>query len=124
VTAYLQGQIATKDQALLANGVEIAGLKAKVTDYEASVGGLLDIARASLNNMRVALGGASTDLSALSASEVLAQHAATKKDFETKFVAGGVAAVDAAQETNASRAPALDALEQARLNAVTMRRRG
>lgn len=118
VTAYLQGQIATKDTALLAAGVETAALKARVTEFEASMTGLMEIARASLTNMRVALGGHKTDLSALSATELLAQHEAAAKDFGNQFVAGGVAAVDAAQETNASRAQAPDSLEIARLNAV------
>jgi hypothetical protein len=89
-----------------------------VTEFEASMNGLMEIARASLTNMRVALGGHKTDLSALSATELLAQHEAASKDFGNQFVAGGVAAVDAAQETNASRAQAPDSLEIARLNAV------
>lgn len=117
VVTFLQGQITAKDAALLANGVEINGLKAKITDYEASVGGLLAIAADSLNNMRVALGGSRTDLSKLTAAEVLAQHESAKADFEKKFVAGGVAAVDAAQDANKGRGTVVvDTVEAANLN--------
>lgn len=118
VVAFLQGQVATKDAALLAANVENANLKAKVTDFEASLGGLVAIAAKSINNMRVALGGSATDLTALTPTQLLAQHEAATKEFETKFVAGGVAAVDAAQASNEKNAGAVDALQEARLNAV------
>jgi signal peptide peptidase SppA len=117
VMAYLQGQIATKDAALMSASIENATLKSKVTEFEASLGGLLAIACKSANNMRVALGGSASDMKALTATQVLAQHEATAKEFETKYVAGGIAAVDAAQKpASASNQPS--ALEVARLNAV------
>lgn len=118
VVSYLQGQVATKDAALLAANVENTNLKAKVTDFEASLGGLVAIAAKSINNMRVALGGSASDLSALTPTQVLAQHEAATKEFETKFVAGGVAAVDAAQASKGPTEGAVDALQEARLNAV------
>lgn len=118
VTTFLQGQVAAKDAALLEANVALSGLKAKVADYEASVAGLKEIAAASISNMRIALGGSKVDLSAASATEILAQHAAAKKDFETKFVSGGVAAVDAAQDTNAAETNGVSAVELARLDAL------
>ncbi len=118
ITVYLQKQVAEKDGALLAANVELTNVKAKVADYEASFAGLKAIAAASINNMRVALSGPKLDLSASSATEILAQHEAAKKDFETKFVSGGVAAVDAAQDTNAAANQGIDSKELARLDAV------
>jgi hypothetical protein len=116
VLAFVQSQLATKDAMLVSANVEITTLKSKVTDLEAASGGLLEIAMASANNMRIALGGSAIDMKAMSATEVLAQHSAAKTDFESKFKAGGVAAVDAAQATNASAQSPLTALELARLN--------
>lgn len=95
--SFLQTQVAAKDTALLNANVEIAGLKARITDGEAAINGLKAIAATSISNMRVALGGAKTDMAALTATELLAQHDAAKTEFEKKFVVGGVAAVDAAQ---------------------------
>jgi len=117
VLAYLQGQVAAKDTALLAANVENANLKAQLADLQASAGGLKLIAADSLNNMRVALGGSRTDLTAMTATEILAQHETAKTTFQTKFPAGGVAAVDAVADTKATREKP-DALENARLNAV------
>lgn len=113
VLTFLQGQITAKDASLLAANVEITGLKAKIADTDASLAGLKTIAAKSITNMRVALGASATDLSALTATELLAQHSAASKDFETKFVAGGVAAVDAAQAPKGN--PAVDPTQLARL---------
>lgn len=118
VVAFLQSQVATKDAMLITANVEIAGLKAKVSDFEASMSGLIAIAAKSTNNMRVALGGTATDYSAMSATQILAAHAAAESEFKSKFVAGGVAAVDAAQDTKKAGAGEVDSLELARLNAV------
>lgn len=118
VVTYLQAQVAGKDKDLLEANVKMAGLTAKVADFEASLTGLLQIAAKSVNNMRVALGGSATDMTAMNATQILAQHAATAKEFESKFVAGGVAAVDAAQASKATGEDQIDSLTLARLNAV------
>lgn len=119
VVTFLQAQIKDKDAALLQANIELNAAKAKITDFEASMTGLLEIAAKSTNNMRIALGGSAMDMSAMSAAQVLAEHGSVSEQFKSKFVAGGVAAVDAAQSASkkGEKQP-VDALTRARLSAV------
>lgn len=118
VVSFLQAQVKEKDAALLAANIEVSGLKARVTDFEASLSGLLAIAAKSTNNMRIALGGSAVDMSKQTATQVLADHAAQAEAFGKKFVAGGIAAVDASQAKKDEAAP-VDALTRARLAAAS-----
>lgn len=119
LVAFLQAQVADKDKSLLANGVELAQLRARVADMEAAQSGLVAIAAKSVNNMRIALGGTAIDLSAMGATALLAEHKSFEDQFNKKFVAGGIAAVDAAQEKKT--VAQVDSLQAARLSAVTVR---
>lgn len=118
VVSFMQAQVKEKDAALLAANIEVSGLKARVTDFEASLSGLLAIAAKSTNNMRIALGGSAVDMSKMTATQVLADHAAQAEAFGKKFVAGGIAAVDASQAKKDEAAP-VDALTRARLAAAS-----
>lgn len=119
VVTFLQAQIKDKDAALLQANIDLNAAKAKITDFEASMSGLLKIASKSANNMRIALGGSAIDMSAMTAAQVLAEHDSVSAQFTSKFVAGGVAAVDAAQSASKKSAdPAADAVMRARLNAA------
>lgn len=117
IVAFLQGEIASKDASLLAANVKVAGLEAKIADTATALSGLLTIAAASVNNMRIALGGSAVDMAAMNATQLLAEHASVQAQFQSKFKAGGVAAVDAASAAEKPVAQ-VDALTQARLNAV------
>ncbi len=114
---YLQAQVAERDVTLLALSVKHAGLEATVADMSASASGLLAIASASVNNMRIAMGGSAMDMSAMTAVSVLAEHSAISKQFSEKFKVGGVAAVDAAQ-TEKPMAEVSDAFQAAQMRAV------
>lgn len=115
IVAFLQGQIKEKDGTLLAQSVELSGLKAKVASMEATHASLLKIAVASTTHMKVALGLSKVDLSAMGAEQLLAEHSATTTSFTEKFKAGGVAAVSA---TEAVSTPAgLDHAIAARIEA-------
>lgn len=108
VVAYLQGQVKDKDAQLLAQAVELKGAKDKVTSMEATHGELVKIAAQSLSNMRIALGGSAVDAGAMTAEQLLAEHAGAAKTFGEKFKAGGVAAASNT-EAEAAAKPALDA---------------
>lgn len=102
VVAFLTGQLAEKDKALLAANVEVATLKAAAVDAEACLPGLLAIAQGVIGQMQVALGN--TDSSAaLNAKDALAAHAAILPVFKSKFPVGGIAST-ATEDTTASTA--------------------
>lgn len=117
VVTFLQGQVKEKDAQLIANGIEISGLKAKVSEMEASFSGLKEIAAKSINNMKVALSMPSVDLKESSATDILAMHKSMIEPFQSQFKAGGVAAVDAA-EASKGDVKSVDPLHFARLAAV------
>lgn len=116
VLDYLQGQIREKDAQALATGIELSGLQKQVEDMQAAHAGLMEIAGKSLSNMQIALGGAAVNLDGVSATQALAEHTRVSAMFSSKFKAGGVAAVDAAQPEKNDQP--VDALAFARLNAV------
>ena len=118
VVAYMQSQIKDRDATILANGIELSMLRAKSVDADAAVSGLLAIAGNSIKNMQVAMGASGSTLAGLSATEVLAIHKSVTSDFQTKFKAGGVAAVDAA-EASKSEGDVIDHLYHARIRAVS-----
>lgn len=109
IQAYLQSQIADKDATILAQGVHLSSLEAKLADQSASFSALVAIAATSCNNMRIALGGTAVDMSGQTAVAVLADHDKVSAQFMDKFKAGGVASVDASAN-NASEAPEVDHL--------------
>ena len=96
--SYLQSQVKEKDAELLAQSVELVGIKAKVASIEATHTGLVKIAALSVSNMRVGLRLAKADFTAMSPEVLLAEHASTSLTFATAFKVGGVSAV-AAPET-------------------------
>lgn len=118
LVAFLQAQVKEKDAALLQAGIDLKSATTRVADLEASTSGLIAIAVKSTNNMRVALGGTALDMSSMSATQILADHDAMQKQFTSKFVAGGVAAVDAAHAKKDEKAVSFDALTRARLQAA------
>lgn len=118
VTAFLQSQLKERDAAVLAANVELASLKQKLTEYEATMTPLIAIAAKSANNMRIALGGSAIDAKGMSAVQVLADHDAMSAQFTEKFVAGGIAAVDASQAKTSGGGIEPDGLTRARLAAA------
>lgn len=73
---------------MLAQSVELSGLKTKLSGMEASHSGLVKIAAQSVSNMKVGLGLAKVDLSALSPEMLLAEHEATSTVFAAAFKVG------------------------------------
>ncbi len=120
VLGFLQAQIRDKDAALLTANVEIAALKKAAEDFQSLQGGMMEITKASVGNLRIALGLPPVDLSAATPASVLAMHADLKTQFSAKFKAGGVAVVlDESKQGGEQRE--MSALERARLNAARPR---
>jgi hypothetical protein len=125
VVQLLQSQVKEKDEQIVALTVQVRELEARALETAATYPALLEIVGKSANQMRVAMGGTVLDLSAASATQVLADHKALATQFAEKFVAGGVAAVDAADSADADdkKAPEMNALEAAKLAAASTRTR-
>lgn len=96
LVGFLSAQVKEKDLMLTANALEIASLKAKSQEAEATHSELLKIAITATNNMRIATNCAAIDFSAQSAVSVLASHKAAESSFKDHFKVGGVASVDSA----------------------------
>lgn len=117
VVAYLQGQVKEKDVAALASAVELSGLKAKLASVEATHTGLVKIAASSLSNMKIGMGMARVDFSAMTPELLLAEHASTVDTFTKAFKVGGVAALNTPDpKIETGKAP--DELKAARIAAT------
>lgn len=116
LVGYLQSQVKEKDAALVALGVEINGLKAKAATVEATHAGLVKIAASSLANMKVGMGLAKADYSAMTPELLLAEHASTSASFTAAFKVGGVAAVEAPAAKDEAKSP--DHMHAARIAAT------
>ena len=116
VVAMLQAQLKEANASLMQANLDAFALKSQYDAMKASHDGLVLIAKKSVGNMRVALGGSAVDLSAMSAEFVLAEHQSLSAQFASTFKVGGVAAVDAATKTPTK--PSVDPRHMARVNAA------
>ncbi len=108
-----------KDADLIKAHVEIANLKASVESLNAAVTPLMQIAGKSVSNMRIALGGAAFVAEGLNPAQVLAEHDSVSAQFQTKFKAGGVAAVSATVAGSEKKSEYVqDALVAAQVRAI------
>ena len=96
IVAFLQGQVAEKDKALLEANIELAQIKKEQTEFAAVRDGLLEVVSKSMNNMAAACDCPAIDVQGMVPLAVLAEHKRIEGMFLSKFKAGGVAAVDAA----------------------------
>lgn len=120
--SLLQSQLAAANDKVVAQAVELANAKSAAEKFEASLAGLRGVALAAVGNLRVALGGSKEGLEALTAEQLVAEHANLDAQFKTKFKAGGVAVRSAAAAEQPS-APAVNpAVRRARLNATRQRK--
>jgi signal peptide peptidase SppA len=116
LVSYLQAQVKEHSEAAVKLKVDLASAQEKLAAAEAVVGDLVSIAAKSLNNMQVALGGSALDMSASNPVAVITEHKRVSAQFLETFQAGGVAAVDAAQET--PKPALLDPFHMARVKAA------
>ncbi len=116
VVALLQGQLKESNALLMQSNVALAKLQEQVETMQASHDGLMAIAKKSVSNMRVALGGTAADLEGSTPASILAEHRSLTDKFTSSFKAGGVAAIDAAAEDAPKQA--IDPRHMARVNAA------
>ena len=114
---FLQAQVKEKDALLTQAAIERNALDAKLAGIEATHNALLDIARASVGKMQVALGGTATDLKTASPAAVLEEHTRVAAVFADKFKVGGVGAV-VPEDAHAAKEAVADGKQSARVNAV------
>lgn len=102
---FLRGELTSRDEKLTANAIELTALRAEVATTKDTQPKLLEIARTSVDKMKIALGGSAGAAAAMSAVEVIAAHAETSDLFAKKFVVGGAASTAAATTPPASKLP-------------------
>jgi hypothetical protein len=113
IVAFLKTSLAEANATLMTATMELRDLKAAQESMTASHEALKGIATASVDRLRVALGH-SAGAVALTDSALLADHASLRAQFESKFKAGGVAAVSS-QESPGTKGELDDPVRQARL---------
>jgi 2-oxoglutarate dehydrogenase E2 component (dihydrolipoamide succinyltransferase) len=115
LVAHLQASLDKANGDILSAKMEakaaVDSMAAMKSQFDASV----EIARASVRTMTVALGGKVDAVASMSAAEVLATHASVAEQFKSKFKAGPVAATGPSTEGAASAPrPLFAALLQSR----------
>lgn len=115
--AMLKTQLVERDDALFKAKLDAHNATAALASANETITGLAAIARKSVGNMTIALGGAAAGLDALTGASLLARHTEVSANFATRFPVGGVAAV---LPTEGARAPqaVVDARFKAQLAAT------
>lgn len=121
VVAMLQSQLKDAQASLMQANVEHSKLKDQYDAMAAAQAGLLAIAAQSVNTMRVAMKMPAIDAAMASAAALLAEHQSLSTQFATQFPVGGVAAVATEPEDKKAKPATLDAMSQARLNAIHLK---
>ena len=94
--------------------VQLRDAKASAEAMTTTHTALRSIAAASVDRLKIALGGTAGGADALSDTSLLAEHATLRAQFESKFKAGGVAAVSSTAQPDA-KSEVADPVRQARL---------
>lgn len=117
VVALLTTQVKEANAALLQANLDLAKANEALAAVQATHDGLMAIAKKSVSNMRVALGGTGSALEGSTAAALLAEHGELSAKFQATFKVGGVASVDAA-DAPATKQADPDPRYLARVNAA------
>ncbi|HQR41389.1 MAG TPA: hypothetical protein PLX97_01870, partial [Gemmatales bacterium] len=90
VAAFLRAELKDAQAELTKSAVQLAEANRQLAEVKATQDALVEIAQASLANMKIALNQA--NVSGLTGEALVADHKATAEAFKTKFKTGGVAA--------------------------------
>jgi signal peptide peptidase SppA len=96
LVAFLKTSLAEAQASNTNLTIELRDLKASSEKLSTTHAALRSIAVASVDRLKVALGGTAGSADALADDSLLAEHASLRAQFEGKFKAGGVAAVSTA----------------------------
>lgn len=112
---FLKGALAEAQATITDLTVKLRDSQASAASMTANHAALRNIANASVDQLKVVFGGSSGGAQALSDESLLAEHASLRAQFESKFKAGGVAAVSSADSSDKVSEVAADPARQARL---------
>jgi capsid assembly protease len=98
LTMYLQTQVKELQATVATLTLASTSMAEAAAANKANLEALADIGRNSVKTMTIALGGKADAIAAMSASDVVAEHARVSAVFKTKFKVGGVAATDTSEE--------------------------
>lgn len=115
LVAFLKTSLAEAQAANTDLTIQLRDAKAASEKMTASHTALRQIAEASVDRLKVALGGTAGGAQALADESLLAEHASLRAQFESKFKAGGVAAVSSSGSSDKDSVVDLDPVRQARL---------
>lgn len=118
VVAFLKGQLAESQASVLDLTVKLRDAEKGAEALKGTHAAMRAIAVASVDRLKVALGGSAGAAEALSDEALLAEHASLRAQFETKFKAGGVAAVTSTGSTESTADTQTDALRMARIKST------
>lgn len=93
VIAFLRGELAQLHRAQAQAALELEQARAALAAHEVMLPAFADMARTSLNRMRVALDLGEVTLTGMTNEALLAEHKRVSEEFSKKFKVGGVAAV-------------------------------
>lgn len=98
LTVYLQTQVKELQATVATLTLASTSMAEAAVANKANLEALADIGRNSVKTMTIALGGKADAVAAMSASDVVAEHARVSAVFKSKFKVGGVAATDTSEE--------------------------
>lgn len=115
-------QITQLQNDLVAERVKTAQMEASFQTLNAQVTAMTGIVKTSLNSLRIALGAPALGASDISTEQLVSEHVSYSEQFRTKFKVGGVAAVEAVENTRATVQTVNDSKQVARIDAVRVNR--
>lgn len=104
LSAYLQAQVKELQASVATLTLTSKTLEDAAAASKVNLEALADIGRNSVKTMTIALGGKADAIAAMSALDVVAEHARVSAVFKTKFKVGGVAATDTSEEQKPAKA--------------------
>lgn len=114
LVAFLKTSLAEAQASNVDLTVQLRDAKASAEAMTTTHTALRSIASASVDRLKIALGGTAGGADALSDTSLLAEHATLRTQFESKFKSGGVAAVSSSAQPDA-KSEVADPVRQARL---------
>lgn len=117
VVTFLQGQLATAQTQNLELNVQVRALTAAAETSAGVMASMRSLVVASVDRLQVAMGQSAGASAGLDDASLLAMHASLRSSFETKFKAGGVAAVSSSGSSE-SREVVTDSVRARRMNAT------
>lgn len=117
VVTFLQGQLATAQAQNLELSVQVRALSAAAEASAGVMASMRSLVVASVDRLQVAMGQSAGASAGLDDASLLAMHASLRSSFETKFKAGGVAAVSSSGSSE-SREVVTDSVRARRMNAT------